>query len=252
MRFFSSPCSPLDSHLCLKLNTHNKSHIPQPKKNSSRSPPLRTAPQNPTSLPLGPQGEIPGPPPHPLLPPREHLSHPEGAHPLHHRVDPQHPTSLPHRRAAHQVRVRPPRQPPAPCLLRAAGAGAGASAGARPARHHHLPLSPWATGAARRAEVGLEETKKQAGKGWLPARPPASSCKKEKSRLPGARCSSLHPGMAGGGLEGSCTPNIGVATAGGNPQPSITATLGSPGCTWGELGALGLSRGLGGAWGSPT
>nr|XP_047901718.1 uncharacterized protein C2orf42 homolog isoform X1 [Anser cygnoides] len=42
-----------------------------------------------------------------------------------------------------------------------------------------------------------------ARKGWLPARPPARGCKNKASRSPGAPCSPLHPGKAGGGLKGA-------------------------------------------------
>ena len=41
---------------------------------------------------------------------REHVSWPEGAHSVHHRVDPQHPAQEPHRGTAHQVWVWTPAQ----------------------------------------------------------------------------------------------------------------------------------------------
>ncbi|KAM6234998.1 uncharacterized protein C2orf42 homolog isoform 2-T3 [Porphyrio hochstetteri] len=72
----------------------------------------------------------------------EHLPHPEGAHPLHHRVDPQHPAPGAHRRAAHQVPVRAPRRPSARARPRPPPPRRGrAGAGAAPTHRHRLPLS---------------------------------------------------------------------------------------------------------------
>ncbi|XP_064494082.1 uncharacterized protein C2orf42 homolog isoform X1 [Pseudopipra pipra] len=65
----------------------------------------------------------------------------EGAHPIHHRVDPQHPAPLPPGGAAPQVPVRPPRGAPA----RGTPPGPPSDrppTGAAPPQHHRLPLSP--------------------------------------------------------------------------------------------------------------
>ncbi|XP_056364820.1 uncharacterized protein C2orf42 homolog isoform X2 [Oenanthe melanoleuca] len=65
----------------------------------------------------------------------------EGAHALHHRVDPRHPAALPPGRAAPQVPVRPPRGAPAAPHPRHAPRRAPPAAAAPPGRHR-LPLSP--------------------------------------------------------------------------------------------------------------
>nr|XP_030145697.3 uncharacterized protein C2orf42 homolog isoform X3 [Taeniopygia guttata] len=63
---------------------------------------------------------------------RPHVPHAEGAHALHHRVDPRHPAPLPPGRAAPQVPVRAPRGAPAAPRPR----------GPPPGAPHRLPLSP--------------------------------------------------------------------------------------------------------------
>ncbi|XP_071435397.1 uncharacterized protein C2orf42 homolog isoform X5 [Pithys albifrons albifrons] len=72
---------------------------------------------------------------------RTHVPHAEGAHPIHHRVDPQHPAPLSPRGAAPQVPVRPPRGAPA-CSPPPAPTSPGPPAGTAPPRCHRLPLSP--------------------------------------------------------------------------------------------------------------
>ncbi|XP_041321872.1 uncharacterized protein C2orf42 homolog isoform X2 [Pyrgilauda ruficollis] len=72
---------------------------------------------------------------------RTHVPHAEGAHALHHRVDPRHPAALPPGRAAPQVPVRAPRGAPAAPRPRDPPRRAPPAAPAPPG-HHRLPLSP--------------------------------------------------------------------------------------------------------------